>query len=207
MSIYGLDDREEIHEIEFLGLLAFVTRERERLRASVNPRASGVFTRNDLEMAYAFRQHNMASHSGQQQMRDGVGRHGDQRVGQLDLQGESYPRKQRGSFIIPKSQTEESLGHRYSSLSPSPSKMAARNIRESFSSPQHLAGFTEPVQLFTGHHGNQFGHPPEPRPPQRRQSVISGEYVPLGDRLAARRAAAGEVMNRVCGEQLIVMNN
>ncbi len=43
-----------MHKIEFLALLAFVARERQRLRTSSNPHTR--FTRSDLEMAYAFRQ-------------------------------------------------------------------------------------------------------------------------------------------------------
>lgn len=51
---YGLNERDEVHEIEFLSLLAFVARERQRLRTSTNPNTK--FTPSDLEMAYAFRQ-------------------------------------------------------------------------------------------------------------------------------------------------------
>ena len=54
MKTYGLEHRKEVHEIEFLSLLAFVARERQRLRTSTNPNTK--FTRSDLEMAYAFRQ-------------------------------------------------------------------------------------------------------------------------------------------------------
>ena len=50
---YGLDEREEVHEVEFLALLAFVARERQRLRTNTNPHTK--FTPSDLEMAYAFR--------------------------------------------------------------------------------------------------------------------------------------------------------
>ena len=55
MTSYGLDEREEVHEIEFLALLAFVARERQRLRSSTNPKNK--FTGADLQMAYAFRNH------------------------------------------------------------------------------------------------------------------------------------------------------
>ena len=51
---YGLDERDEVHEVEFLALLAFVARERQRLRTNTNPHTK--FTASDLEMAYAFRQ-------------------------------------------------------------------------------------------------------------------------------------------------------
>ena len=51
---YGLNERDEVHEIEFLSLLAFVARERQRLKISTNPHTK--FTPSDLEMAYAFRQ-------------------------------------------------------------------------------------------------------------------------------------------------------
>ena len=51
---YGLDERDEVHEVEFLALLAFAARERQRLRMRTNPHTK--FTASDLEMAYAFRQ-------------------------------------------------------------------------------------------------------------------------------------------------------
>lgn len=54
IETYGLDHRNEVHEIEFLSLLAFVARERQRLRTNTNPNTK--FTRSDLEMAYAFKQ-------------------------------------------------------------------------------------------------------------------------------------------------------
>ena len=50
---FGLNDREDVHQIEFLALLAFVARERQRLRTTTNPGTK--FTRSDLEMAYAFK--------------------------------------------------------------------------------------------------------------------------------------------------------
>ena len=180
ISTYGLDDREEVHEIEFLGLYAFVARERERLRMATDPRGKSIFTRNDLEMAYAFRQ----QMSGPPR---GGGRRGDQGAGQPNWQGSSFPQQQRVSYFIPQSRTDASLNHRYSSISPSPTKMAAQNVRMS-TSPQDMRDFPESVQLFTGRYGNQQVNPAEPHPQQRRQSVMSGEYVPLGDRLAARRA-------------------
>ena len=49
-----MDKRDEVHEVEFLSLLAFVARERQRLKTSTNPHTK--FTPSDLEMAYAFRQ-------------------------------------------------------------------------------------------------------------------------------------------------------
>lgn len=48
----GLDKRDKVHAIEFLALLAFIARERQRLTREVVPRAQ--FTHNDLAMAYAF---------------------------------------------------------------------------------------------------------------------------------------------------------
>lgn len=48
----GLDKRDKVHEIEFLALLAFIARERQRLTREVIPRSH--FTHNDLAMAYAF---------------------------------------------------------------------------------------------------------------------------------------------------------
>ena len=55
MTSYGLDERDEVHEIEFLALLAFVARERQRLKSSTDPKNK--FTRVDLQMAYAFQNH------------------------------------------------------------------------------------------------------------------------------------------------------
>ena len=154
---------------------------------ATDPRGKSIFTRNDLEMAYAFRQ----QMSGPPR---GGGRRGDQGAGQPNWQGSSFPQQQRVSYFIPQSRTDASLNHRYSSISPSPTKMAAQNVRMS-TSPQDVRDFPESVQLFTGRYGNQHGHhgnqqvnPAEQHPQQRRQSVVSGEYVPLGDRLAARRA-------------------
>ena len=43
-----------MHEVEFLSLLAFIARERQRLKVNTNPNTK--FTQSDLEMAYAFRQ-------------------------------------------------------------------------------------------------------------------------------------------------------
>ena len=53
MTSYGLDNREEVHELEFLGLLAFLAREIVGLRGIVSPKAGKRFSPKDLEMAYA----------------------------------------------------------------------------------------------------------------------------------------------------------
>lgn len=98
---FGLEQREEVHEIEFLALLAFVARERQRLRTSSNPQTK--FTRSDLEMAYAFRQHfgtqrgpsgnPLHSRPGAPQ---GPGHHG-------------YGLQQRASQVMPKSATDSAI--------------------------------------------------------------------------------------------------
>lgn len=48
----GLDKRDKVHHIEYLALLAFISRERQRLMRDMIPNSK--FTHNDLEMAYAF---------------------------------------------------------------------------------------------------------------------------------------------------------
>jgi len=53
MTGYGLDNREEVHELEFLGLLAFLAREIIGLRGIISPKAGNKFSPKDLEMAYA----------------------------------------------------------------------------------------------------------------------------------------------------------
>lgn len=55
MTSYGLDDRDEVNELEFLGLLAFLAREAMCLRGVTSTKAGKKFSPNDLEMAYAFR--------------------------------------------------------------------------------------------------------------------------------------------------------
>ena len=50
----GLQNRDKVHEIEFLGLMAFVARERHRIAGDMSMRSR--FTHHDLAMAYAFQQ-------------------------------------------------------------------------------------------------------------------------------------------------------
>ena len=170
ISSYGLEERGEIHEIEFLGLYAFLARERERLHVTNNPRSSSLFTRNDLEMAYAFHQQMTSS--------KGVGGAHLGKQGMGGWEG-SFAPQQRGSYFVPQSATQSTFDQQrggYSSISPSPSDMAAIQM----SSPprrQQMGDIPESMQqLF----------PSRPRP--QRQSVAHSEHIPLGDRLAARRA-------------------
>ena len=172
VSSYGLDERAEVHEIEFLSLFAFLARERERLRVTANPRAGSVFTRNDLEMAYAYRQQMFG---GASKGVGGVGHHGNQGVGQPGWEG-SFPSQQQqggGGYYLRNSPTQDSFNQQgYSSISPSPSNMAIVQT----SSPQRRqvgGGYPESMQPF---------------PREQRQSVASSsQYIPLGDRIAARR--------------------
>ena len=188
INTYGLDKREEVHELEFLSLFAFVARERERLRTTANLRKGGVFTRNDLEMAYAFRQQMTGP-------KQGDGNHSNQpRAPRLGVQQQMSPSRQsydqRASYYIPKSQTEDGFANRLSSLSPPPQKMLAQSVR--MMSPEHRGSFPlsgEAQPLFPSPPSNQSHMIQSPGYQQRRQSVMSGEYVPLGERLAARRAA------------------
>jgi hypothetical protein len=53
VSSYGLDDRDEVHELEFLSLLAFLAREAISSK-HMNLSKAKKFSANDLEMAYAF---------------------------------------------------------------------------------------------------------------------------------------------------------
>lgn len=62
MTSYGLDHRDEVHELEFLGLLAFVAREAIGLRGISSTKAGKKFSPGDLEMAYAF--HSKQNHHG-----------------------------------------------------------------------------------------------------------------------------------------------
>ena len=48
----GIDTREKVHQIEFLSLVAFVARERQRVSHDMITQSK--FTHNDLAMAYAF---------------------------------------------------------------------------------------------------------------------------------------------------------
>jgi hypothetical protein len=187
---YGLDDRDEVHEIEFLGLFAFVARERERLRTSVNPRARGIFTRNDLEMAYAFRQQMGAQkRGGPTNQQSGVG-------AQLaSPKRQSYD--QRASYYIPKSQTDGAFNERRSF---SPPNIAAQSVRVT---PQRQNAFAPSAalqgQLFPSP-PNDHSHMMESLGYQRQTVSISNDtHIPLGERLAARRAAANKRQSVVSG--------
>ena len=52
MTTMGVVERDKVHHIEFLALLAFIARERQRLTRDKLPNSK--FTHNDLAMAYAF---------------------------------------------------------------------------------------------------------------------------------------------------------
>ena len=64
MTSYGLDDRVEVHELEFLGLLAFMAREAVSLHRMTSAKAGKKFSPNDLAMAYSF--HNQFGYNGHQ---------------------------------------------------------------------------------------------------------------------------------------------
>lgn len=53
VTSYGIDERDEVHELEFLSLLAFLARESISSRR-MNLSKAKKFSPNDLEMAYAF---------------------------------------------------------------------------------------------------------------------------------------------------------
>lgn len=52
MRSMGLDKRDQVHEVEFLAILAFIARERQRMKLESLPNSK--FSHNDLQMAYAF---------------------------------------------------------------------------------------------------------------------------------------------------------
>lgn len=55
-----LDRRNSVHEIEFISLMAFITR--ESLRILQDMRMSSRFTHHDLAMAYAYKHQQVKSH-------------------------------------------------------------------------------------------------------------------------------------------------
>ena len=201
-----MDDREEVHEIEFLSLLAFIARERERLRTTAKPRTRG-FTRNDLEMAYAFRQQMSGAkqEEGRHSNKRSSGEHDNQQAGLLGMQQQitsnRQPYEQRSSYYIPKSQTEGTFTEkRNTMLSPPTSRLIAASemdVRETqpmylgAQPPLFVGAVAQPVipqGPFLSPPGTHQDHVMQSYPQQRRQSVTVDDHVPLGDRLAARRA-------------------
>ena len=171
ISTYGLDDREEVHEIEFLSLFAFISRERERIQTTMDPRGKPVFTRNDLEMAYAFRQQmGMQKHGGQINQRASV-------VHRQFPNRQSY--EQRASYYLPKSQTEDVISKPNPLVPP---KMVAQSVRVSPQRPVFAQSVLPGQFLSTNQQNMMEGQK------HLRQSMNSDTYVPLGERLAARRA-------------------
>ena len=162
-----------MHEIEFLALFAFIARERERLRATTNPRVQGKFTRSDLEMAYAFRQQ-LGPQRRQQVSPLHAGAHGN-----VPLRKRN---DQRASYYVPKSHTAAAIsGWNLQS----PPKMVAQSMRAAPSRPgDHPSAFgpmVPPQQLFQ--------HSPSHRDQGRRESQgyqEGEERIPLGERLARR---------------------
>ena len=151
---------------------------------SANPRAGSIFTRNDLEMAYAFRQQ-MSGSGATQGVGGVVSRHGNQGARQSGWEGSFAQQQQggggrRGGYFLPSSLTQSTINqHGYSSISPSPSDLATiqqtPHQRQVGGGSSGGGGYRESMQLLAG---------------RQRQSVASssGQYVPLGERLAARRA-------------------
>lgn len=72
----GLDMREKVHEIEFLSILAFIARERQRIKLESLPNSK--FSHNDLQIAYAFQNQFGVSREARQRDRVDAGR--DQRL-------------------------------------------------------------------------------------------------------------------------------
>ena len=167
---FGVDVREEVHEIEFLALFAFISRERERLRGSANPRSRGTFTRNDLEMAYAFRQ--QLGPQRRSHVPSGVPNTSPQRQTTYDPRA-SYPRE---SYYIPKSHTDAAISWRHSA-SLSPPKMVPQSVP---TTPQRQSAFGQSVQP-----GLLFNSPP-PSADRRQTMAVDDGHVPLGERLARR---------------------
>ena len=72
----GMDTREKVHEIEFLSILAFIARERQRIKLESLPNSK--FSHNDLQIAYAFQ--NQFGVSREARQRDQVDAGADQRL-------------------------------------------------------------------------------------------------------------------------------
>ena len=64
MHNMGLDKRDKVHEIEFLSILAFIARERQRIKLESLPNSK--FSHNDLQIAYAFQSQFGVSHGAKQ---------------------------------------------------------------------------------------------------------------------------------------------
>ena len=156
-----------------MALFAFISRERERLRTNADPRRQTKFTRNDLEMAYAFRQQLGP------QRRAGVAPSRDSDV---------PPQRradQRASYI-PKSQTD----HDISGWGPiSPSKMTAQSVRglTNYNRPSAFVGAPAMYQHSSPQHHSQIV---QQESQQYRMEEREKERVPLGEKLARR---AGQI--------------
>ena len=89
----GIDGRDHIHEIEFLSLVAFIARERQRLARDLLPDSK--FTHNDLAMAYAF-QNQFSQRKHQQQL---FQKQHQQQLFQEQLSAENIPQTKRTSSL------------------------------------------------------------------------------------------------------------
>ena len=119
MTTMGLIERDKIHHIEFLALLAFIARERQRLTRDMIPNSK--FTPSDLAMAYAFQK-----------------QFGSQPSTTMPLRGAVYkPRPPSGSNIT-KSFTDSPLSH-YQPAS------IATNPNDPLMSPTHSSSPVPPI--------------------------------------------------------------
>ena len=141
MECMELNKREKVHAIEFLALLAFIARERQRLTREVVARAQ--FTHNDLAMAYAFQS-----------------RFGPPPPGGLlkpfqpssqNLSGQQQQQQQHQSFsppssvMVPRSMSDSPLGHYQ------PTAIAGdgngEGYKDLYPPIQHSSTFGSPTQL------------------------------------------------------------
>ena len=136
-----LNKREKVHAIEFLALLAFIARERQRLTREVVARAQ--FTHNDLAMAYAF------------QSRFGPPQPGGLlKPFQPPSHNPSGQQQQRQSFspppsvMVPRSMSDSPLGHYQPTTIVGMVRDGGEGYRENIHPPiQHSSTFGSPTQL------------------------------------------------------------
>ena len=158
-----------------MALFAFTSRERERLRGNADPHRRTKFTRNDLEMAYAFRQQ-----LGPQRRTEVAQPSRDSGV---PLQRRA---DQRASYI-PKSQTD----HGISGLGPtSPPKMTAQSVRgpTNYGRPSAFVGAPQTYQHSLPQCQSQIV---QQESQQYRMEEREEERVPLGEKVARR---AGQIL-------------
>lgn len=203
---FGIEQRDEVHEIEFLSLLAFIARERERLRGSTNPNAK--FTRSDLEMAYAFqRQFGAKQRAGNPLQRRPTMDTGYQAVQNPLQNGDDFRRaSQRESLLIPKSPTDSQIG---SMNDPRLSFHTTTGMSPSGMSPLHQTSPTHssmmPVPWISRSRPPSIG---EVQSPQRRLSSfgspLSSSMNTSGEAECLREVASHQMTSNKCARVVVL---